>query len=262
MSALIWSYETINMSSSENADSSSSICLSFKSGDVSQLAVDVYERVCRTGFEQPGFCLVDLGADFGSQPLRQLMVKLKREMAAIHERRTNKTLIYLSAGRFDQQTTTRPHLDGGPDESMLMLGYEPTEIAAELEISDYTQCAASMELSPKEFMERHNPMFDAGFELLRPYAVPLRCFNPAVFQIVAINNSSASIDGNHWLGTLHTATILNPDESKRRIINSTMIAPAPIGSKDAISDQDVQDFVHTTVVRRKGYDKVHLEDDR
>lgn len=250
------------MSNSKNADSSSRIYLSFQSGDINQLAHDVYPRVCRTGFDQPGFCLIDLGADFGSQPLRQLMVDLKRGMAAIHERRTNKTLIYVSAGRFDQQTTTRPHLDGGPGESMLMLGYEPTEIAAELEISDYAKCAAHLGLSPKEFMDRHNPMFHAGFELLRPHATPVRGFNSAVYQILVINNSSAPIDGHHWLGTLHTATILDPDEAKRRIINSTMIAPAPIGSQDSISDQDLHDFVHTTLVRRKGYDKIHLEDDQ
>lgn len=250
------------MKSSVRAVSNTSFCLTFRSGNLDQLALEVYERVCRTRFDQPGFCVVDLGADLGSRPFRQLMVDLKQEMAAIHERQTNKTLIYLSAGRFDQQTSTRPHLDGGPDESMLMLGYEPSDIAADLEISDYTRCAADMGLSPKEFMERHNPMFHAGFELLRPYATALQCFDPSVFQIVAINNSSAPIDEQHWLGTLHTATIPNPDESKRRIINSTMLAPEPIGSRDVISADDLHEFVHTSRVRRKGYDKTHLEDDR
>ena len=250
------------MNSSARTQSNTSSCLSFRSGDLNQLALVVYEQVCRTSFEQPGFCVVDIGTDIGSQPFRQLMVDLKRKLATIHEHRTNKTLVFLSAGRFDQQTSTRPHLDGGPDESMLMLEYEPSDVAADLEISDYTRCAADMGLSPKEFMERHNPMFHAGFELLRPYATPLRCFNPGVFQIVAINNSSAPIDGQHWLGTLHTATIPNPDDSKRRIINSTMLAPAPIGSRDAISDQELHEFVHTSLVRRKGYDKTHLEDDR
>lgn len=155
--------ETI-LNPSAHAGSNRSPCLTFRSGHLNQLALEVYEQVCRTSFEQPGFCVVDLGPDLGSQPFRQLMVDLKQELAAIHERLTKKTLIYLSAGRFDQQTSTRPHLDGGPDESMLMLGYEPSEVAADLEISDYTRCAADLGLSPKEFMERHNPMFHAGFE--------------------------------------------------------------------------------------------------
>jgi len=45
-----------------------------------------------------------------------MMVDLKRAMARVHESVTGNTLIYLSAARFDQQTTTKPHLDGGPDE--------------------------------------------------------------------------------------------------------------------------------------------------
>jgi hypothetical protein len=78
---------------------------------------------------------------------------------------------------------------------------------------------------------------------------------------VGINNSSASFDGQSWLGTLHTATILNPDDSKRRIINSTMITPAKAGSPDVISEADLKNFLSTTVVHRKGYDRLHLDDD-
>lgn len=237
-------------------------CLTFNSGDIAVLAGEVYDLVCRTDFGKPGFCVIKCGTEIDSRSFRELMVRLKCGMATRHEQETGKTLIYLSAGRFDQQTSTRPHLDGGPDESLLMLGYEPSEVQAEVEISDYTRCAADLGLTPKEFMERHNPMFHAGFELLRPYASVLRCFDPSQFQIVVINNSSAPIDGQHWLGTLHTATIINPDDSKRRIINSTMLAPAPIGTGDAVSSSDLLDFLQTTLVRRKGYDKTHLEDDR
>lgn len=238
-----------------------STCLTFKSGDIAVLAGEVYDLVCRTDFGKPGFCVIKCGTDIDSQSFRRSMVSLKTEMAKLHEQQRGSTLIYLSAGRFDQQTSTRPHLDGGPDESLLMLGYEPSEVHAEVEISDYTRCASDLRLSPKEFMERHNPMFHAGFELLRPYASVLRCFDPRQFQIVVINNSSAPIDGQHWLGTLHTATIINPDDSKRRIINSTMIAPAPIGTSDVVPEADLQDFQQTTLVRRKGYDKTHLDDD-
>lgn len=143
-----------------------------------------------------------------------------------------------------------------------MLGYEPSGIDAELEISDYTRCAHDLGISAKQFMDSYNPMFKTGFDLLRPYAHPLPCFDPSTYQIVVINNSSAPFDGQSWLGTLHTATILNPDDSKRRIINSTMIAPARTGSPDVIDDTDLQDFITTSLVRRKGYDRTHLEDDK
>ena len=230
--------------------------------DTAQIAAELYQRVCRTDFTMPGFCVINFGTSISSISFRQLMVDIKREMALIHEQLTGNTLIYISAGRFDQQTSTKPHLDGGPDESLLMLGYEPSEIKAEVEISDYVLCAKNLGVTPKDFMSLHNPMFHEGYELLRPYSYRLNCFDPAAFQVIAINNSSAFNDGNSWLGTLHTATIPNPDESKRRIINSTMIAPALAGTADAISAIELNDFINTSLVRRRGYDKTHLQDDR
>jgi len=195
---------------------------------------------------------------------RQLMVDLKRAMAMRHESKTGNTLIYLSAARFDQQVTTRPHLDGGPDECFLMLGYEPSDVSSELAILDYAKCAFDLGLSPTDFMARHNPMFQAGSDILRPYSTTLACFSPAEYQIVCINNSSAPFCRDHstWQGTLHTATILTPDESKRRVINSTMIATAPAGARDAITESQLQEFITTSIVRRRGYDKRHLDDDQ
>jgi hypothetical protein len=208
--------------------------------------------------------VVNVGASITSVAFRQLMVDIKREMATIHQVRCDETLIYLSAARFDQQESTKPHLDGGPDECFLMLGYEPSEIPSELEISDYSKCANDIGLSPKDFMTKHNPMFKSGQDLLKPYVTRISCFSINDFQIVCINNSSAtfSADGTTWQGTLHTATITTPDESKRRVINSTMIARAPIGSCDSVDETTLQYFIHTSEVKRRGYDKTHLEDDK
>lgn len=240
-----------------------SICLCPELLDVQSVAASIYERTCRTDFDAPGFCAVNVGHSIGSVPFRQLMVDLKRAMAAIHESKTGNTLIYLSAARFDQQETTKPHLDGGPDECFLMLGYEPSDVDAVLEISDYTKCAFELGFSPKEFMAKFNPMFHAGYEMLRPYSTRIECFSRTDYQLICINNSSAPFSNEQprWQGTLHTATILTPDESKRRIINSTMIATAARGTSDAITESQQDDFIHTSVVRRRGYDKPHLEDD-
>ncbi|MEZ5942135.1 MAG: hypothetical protein R3C18_12150 [Planctomycetaceae bacterium] len=240
-----------------------SICLRPSALDVSFIARVVYQRTCRTGFDMPGFCVVNVGDAICSVAFRQLMTDIKREMATIHQSRTNETLIYLSAARFDQQESTRPHLDGGPDECFLMLGYEPSEVASEIEISDYAKCAFDLALSPKEFLTQHNPMFKSGADLLRPYVTRIPCFMTNEFQIVCINNSSApfSADGTHWQGVLHTASILTPDESKRRVINSTMIARAPFESCDLVDEASLHHFVHTSKVKRRGYNKPHLEDD-
>ncbi len=232
--------------------------------DVKAIAGDIYERTCRTNFDAPGFCVVNVGDSIGSVAFRQLMVDIKRAMAAIHTSQTQETLVYLSAARFDQQESTKPHLDGGPDECFLMLGYEPSEITSELEIADYTKCALDLGLTPKEFMAKHNPMFESGADLLRPYVTRIPCFPTNDFQIVCINNSSAaySADGIQWQGTLHTATILTADESKRRIINSMMIARVQSGSCDLIDESSLEHFIHTSEVKRRGYDKPHLEDDK
>lgn len=236
-------------------------CLHSDHGLSPELVETVYRRVCRVALSEPGFCVVGIVPE-DSRSFRRAMVELKNGLAAAHEAaRPGETLAYLSAGRFDQQNSTKPHLDGGPPESILMLGYEPSEIAAELEISDYVACATGLGLTPREFLDRHNPMFRDGYELLRPYATPLACFDPSAWQIVVINNSSAPPDGRAWLGTLHTATIPRPDLSKRRVINSTMIAPVAVGSGEGLRAELVEEFQQTNLVRRSGYDRPELADD-
>ncbi|MCL7743556.1 hypothetical protein LV476_01145 [Guyparkeria hydrothermalis] len=230
----------------------SSICMRSVSLDVRSIAAEIYRRTCRVNFDEPGFCVVNVGHEVDSVAFRQLMVDLKREMAAIHESATGNTLAYRSAARFDQQETTRPHLDGGPDESLLMLGYEPSEIDSELEIADYAKCAFDLGISPKEFVAEYNPMFKPGYELLRPYTTRVPCFSNTDYQIVCINNSCASYSESQpaWQGTLHTATILTPDETVSRVINSTMIASVPAGTADKIDAGELKDFVSTSALSR------------
>lgn len=240
-----------------------SICISSSSLDVRSIAVDVYRRTCRVNFDAPGFCILNVGHHIDSFAFRQFMVDVKLEMAAIHESTTGNTLAYLSAGRFDQQQTTRPHLDGGPDECLLMLGYEPSTIDSELEIFDYAKCAFDHDLSPKEFMARYNPMFKCGYDILYPYCTRIPCFSTTDYQIICINNSCSPYSESQpaWQGTLHTATIMTPDEAQRRVINSTMIASVPAGTADTIDAEELNDFVSTSMVCRRSDHNPHLEDD-
>ncbi len=239
------------------------ICLRGYDFDTATLAETLYTRTCRSDFDSPGFCLLHLGEVANSVAFRQLMVDLKQQMSSIHEFRTGNRLDYLSAARFDQQITTKPHLDGGPDECFLMLGYEPSAIASELYLFDYARCAFDLELSPVELLAKHNPMFQTDYEILQRYSTALPCLSRTDFQIVCINNSSAQFSRNRstWQGVLHTAKIVSPDDSKRRVINSTMIAPTTSPTASWLTDQEVQEFVNTCIVRRRGYDKPHLQDD-
>ena len=240
-----------------------SICIHPSSLDVKSIAADIYRRTCRVNFDMPGFCVLNLGRNIDSFALRQVMVDLKREMAVKHESTTGNTLAYLSAARFDQQETTRPHLDGGPDECFLMLGYEPSAIDSEIEIFDYAKCAFDNDLPPKEFMEKHNPMFKSGYDILRPYTTRVPCFSKTEYHIICINNSCSPYSESQpaWQGTLHTATIASPDESQRRVINSTMIVSVPSGTMDMIDDEKIHEFLTTSAVRRHDDGKPYRVDD-
>jgi len=241
----------------------SAICTALQGDDVQELAEVLYTGTCRTRFDQAGFCVAHVGRERSSIEFRRLMVDLKQRMSALHTAQTGNALGYLSAARFDQQESTKPHRDGGPDECFLMLGYEPSAVDAELEIIDYSRCAFDMGLTPRELLARHNPMFQAGYELLKPYSTRIPCFAPADYQIVCMNNSIAphTPDQPAWQGVLHTARILTPDETLRRVINSTMIAPLALDATAAVSSAQIQEFIHTSAVQRRGYDKTHLTDD-
>lgn len=217
------------------------------------LAEAVYHRVFRTDFSEPGFALIDLGPDCGSEKQRQLMVELKNEFSQLERTHRGRELIYQSLTRFDQQVTTKPHRDGGPDESILMLGYEPSLIESRLEMSDYSKCAHDLGVTPAEFLNRFNPMFSEGRDRLVTYTTPIDEFDNGAFQIVIINNSMKQL-GEGLVGVLHTATILNPNPDLSRVINSTMLAVVPQGEGGGRDAYEQNDFLTTAVVRRPVYD--------
>jgi hypothetical protein len=231
--------------------------------DLAWIAEWIYGRVSRVEFDVPGACLVDLGTETTSLELRAMMVGLKTTLGRIHQERMGRDLVYQSLGRFDQQTTTKLHRDGGPDQSLLMLGYEPSEVESELAMADYSQCAYDRGLSPEAFLAVHNPMFASGEDVLRPYTWKVDGFSNRHAQIVVINNSIApfSAHGGTWQGVLHTATIMNPSGESRRVVNSSMLVPLPKGAAGPVREREVEDFRNTTIVRRKGYDQPARDDD-
>jgi hypothetical protein len=190
------------------------------------------------------------------------MLDLKGHLQQLHESRTGEDLVLLSAGRFDQQVTTKPHRDGGPDECFLMLGYEPSPVTSALALFDYSRCALDMGISPKELLDKHNPMFVAGEQLLLPYKTDVVCFSNLNYQIVLINNSMASYCARRpaWQGVLHTASIINPSDAHRRVVNSTMIASVAKGTPEPVSESQQREFLTTNIVHRRGYDRHHLTD--
>lgn len=218
----------------------------------SEIAEAGYPAVFRTDFSHPGFALFNLGPEFGSRQQRRLMVLLKDELARLDHRRRGRTLYYQSLGRFDQQVTTKPHRDGGRDESILMLGYEPTVVQSRISLLDYSKCAFDLGMTPAEFLDRHNPMFPDGLNRLSSYTTTLTEFDDSSFQILLINNSVCPFGGSHLQGVLHTAEIINPDARRMRVINSTMIGCGN-HPKASSSSSDVADFISTDQIRRATY---------
>lgn len=223
--------------------------------NVPELAARLFPVAWRTGFNDPGFAVIDLGPSFGSRPLRALMVSLKRALSDLNAAATGKRFVYLSMGRFDQQTTTKFHRDGAPAESLLMLGYEPTAVAGRLSMADYVQCADRLGLTPDQFLEQYNPMYRKGEDELKPFVTELTRFDHTHFQIVLINNSSAPYrrDQSAPLGVLHKAEIRDPDPSQRRIINSTMLAAVSGDAPETVPDAQQLAFIEADQISERKY---------
>ncbi len=210
-----------------------------------------FEAVWRTEFGGPGFWVLDLGAGVHSTGLRRAMLGVRDGLNAEAGRRGLEGFVVRSLGRFDQQVTTRFHLDGAPERSLLVLGYEPSTVVSRLAMADYTRCAHDLGLEPRRFLDEFNPMFRAGEERLAPYVTEVPPAPPGHSRIVLINNSCLPHDPvlKNPLGVLHKAEIPEPDPSKSRVINSMMLA---VGVPEEVTRAQEEAFVMSEEVRR-GY---------
>jgi hypothetical protein len=127
-----------------------------------QLADRMAALTFRTDVTQPGFALVNLGPDLAPTDFRRLLLDLAAALDAAHQRDFGRPLHFVSMSQFDQQVTTRAHLDGGPVESLLLLGYEPSAVESRLFLVDYTRCALDHGMTPRRFLDEVNPAFGRG----------------------------------------------------------------------------------------------------
>lgn len=219
---------------------------------ISLEAGKIFRLAWRRDFTAPGFCVVDVEPGVDTHALRALMVALKQRLSEIALRETGRRLVYASMARFDQQETTKFHLDGAPDESMLMLGYEPSRVRSRLFLADYSRAAFDAGITPRQFLREFNPMYRRGEELLARYTTELPQPGEGHARILLINNSSLPFteDRKHSLGVLHKAEIINPDASERRIVNSTMLFA---GETDEVGPEQPREFVSTEKISQKVY---------
>lgn len=212
--------------------------------NVQKVANVLFQKAGRENFSSPGFSLLRLGSEGTSRGLRELMLGVFDELSRLCEVERGTQLVALSMSRFNQQTSTKPHRDGGPAESLslLLLGYEPTPIESQMAMADYSQCARDLDLTPAEFLERHNPMFPQGGELLADYTTALREFDPKQYQILLVNNSVAEFQSG-WQGVLHQATIPHPNKTAERVVNSIQLTLGGSEISSPITSTERERFV-------------------
>ena len=211
----------------------------------------VFDLVWRFDFTAPGFAVLDIGSGVDSHTLRSWMVGLKQRLSEIGVRRGRGPFAYRSMARFDQQETTKFHLDGAPEQSMLILGYEPSRVRSRLFLADYTRAAFDLSITPQQFLQDFNPMSRKGEDLLARYVTELPQSTEGHSRILLINNSSLPFTEGRTnaLGVMHKAIIVTPNEAERRIVNSTMLA---VGGEE-ISGEKQEEFVTTDKISQKVY---------
>jgi hypothetical protein len=226
-------------------------CLELPARSGLNVTETVFARVWRFDFTAPGFCLLDAGPGVNSTTLRSWMVDLKEQLSAVAVRQGGRAFVFRSMGRFDQQETTKFHLDGAPSQSLLMLGYEPSRVRSRLFLADYTRAAFDLGISPQQFLQDYNPMYRRGEELLDRYVTELPQPVDGHSRILLINNSSLPFTEarTNPLGVMHKAILVTPNETERRIVNSTMLTT----EGEEISDEKKKEFVCTEKISPKNY---------
>lgn len=215
--------------------------------DFEILSLKVYDAVFRTEFSRPGFFLIRLEVAEGSSAERSFMVSLKESLSSQckMDPRFQFELDYFSINRFDQKNSTKPHRDGAPERSILLLGYEPTPVKSVLTMADYSRAAYGLGLSPKQFLEDFNPMYEQGREQLASHTTELCDFDNSCYQVMVINNSCESYTGgvNNWLGVLHCAEI-EDDGVSSRVVNSLTLAPSESASEPGDLETSLDHFLN------------------
>jgi hypothetical protein len=167
-----------------------------------------YNAVFRTQVSAPGYacCIPD-----GTQSLETVMQEILDALAPYH----SQPFAFVHQETFDQQNTTRFHRDGGPDNSYLLLGYEPSLVPSTLSIADSWRAATKRGESVEEFFKTHPLLSPDLGTVLSPYTTTITAFDHRRPFIVLINNSIKS-------GVLHQATILEANTEATRTIHSWM----------------------------------------
>ncbi|AEH02620.1 hypothetical protein [Lacinutrix sp. 5H-3-7-4] len=223
--------------------------MKIKDENIKQIAKESFKNVFRTTTSAPGFIhLIFNKKQLTPFQFRSIMVDLKKELSSLSLSKFNKKLSYHWLVRFDQQVNTPFHVDNAGDQSILMLGYEPSTVDSELHIADYHTYANKAFNSPKDYYKMFSPIFKGEDKLLVPFTSKINSNNKGNYAIVILNNSNPK-SSLETLGVFHKAKILKKDLTKSRVVNSMVLN---LVSKNKITEDKTNEtnFLKNTVISK------------
>lgn len=166
------------------------------------------------------------GVAVDSFTLRRQMWQLLGELSGEAERAGLPPFIPERLGRFDQQVSTKFHRDGGPEKSLLLLGYELSRVRSRFYVVDACRASVATGQGVNAFLTVNNPMFPDSEHALAGVVTEV-IWPHDRGAIVVVNNSLLPDDRrNCLLGLLHKGWIEHPDPTATRVINSIGAMPA------------------------------------
>ncbi len=224
----------------------------FSFAEMDTMAIEI---VAKHVFELSGACWIETGLPLTNESARAWVTHSARMLCACyssaHKSSKVEDLSITSRGTaeiyaamsFDQQNTTQPHLDGGPEGAVLLLGYEPSDVGSALHLFDACCCARTAGVSMDEYIsglsDRHNNHTYSTCELLPSPGVQPH----ATFRVLIVNNSVRDDPSLGWKSVLHQAVVPQPDASKRRVLHAIHLAIATAST--TLTDEALDAFVAT-----------------
>jgi uncharacterized protein (DUF2164 family) len=209
----------------------------------------IFNEVFRQSTNQAGFYYLNMGANLDSKVFRQTMVDIKNALSALCKQHLKRELLYQSLGRFNHQSSSKPHRDTADDHSFLILGYEPTVVESKAYITDYSKYIEDKGISKEQFFEEDKEAnLVKNISVLTDYTIEIKPFNKEHFRILIANNSRSYIEATY--GVFHSAEIPEKLHDQDRVINYMMLRLSDLNSKEQYTRQNVQEFVSTDKVNR------------
>lgn len=164
------------------------------------------DQVLRTSPGQSGFMLKRYTAH-SSEELRAEMLRIASLLSCHSQILTGYALVPAVGLRLDQRVPTPPHFDGGPEDSVLLLGYEESSRDSSVGVCE-----------------------PGGVDRIRGAGrlSPLFRTSPTASWVLAVNNSAPQAAGRRtsWLGLQHGAAEISR-EGGSRFVNSLLLGLAP-----------------------------------